>query len=194
MAVPGHRRLSGADRFTIAMVAVFMVSAFTTELYFLVHHDDIRQRTDLLAQVHEFYGKGDESYYGRGYVPLPLAFTAINIFITQPLNALLILAIVRRRKYRHPLQLAVSAYMSSLVILYLLVAHISDHQGVSDKTWSGYFIIYAMQLPWLAGYVFLVCWSFVAIVRVFKNSGLGAGAPVADEGDREPLSPRTEAG
>ncbi|MEW2354091.1 emopamil-binding family protein [Spirillospora sp. NPDC029432] len=175
MAAHGGRRLCAADRLTITMVAFFMVIAFTIELYFIVHHRDIRQRTDLFAQIYELYGRGDESYYGRGYVALPLAFTTLNVFVTQTLNALLIWAIARRRHYRHPLQLAVSAYMSAFVILYLWTAHVSGYQGMAEKTFWGYVIVYAPQLPWLAGYMFLAWRSFTVIVQNSRAAGRDVG-------------------
>ncbi|MFB4319184.1 hypothetical protein [Actinomadura sp. 21ATH] len=165
MASHGGRRPSAADRFSIAMLAFFMVIALTIELYFIVHHRDIRQRTDLVARLYELYGRGDEGYYGRGYVALPVAFTTLNVFVTQPLNALLIWATVRRRRYRHPLQLMVSAYMSAFVLLYLWVAHVSGYQGMPEKTFSGYAIVYAPQMPWLLGYAYLGRRSFTALVR-----------------------------
>ncbi|HEX2314826.1 MAG TPA: emopamil-binding family protein [Thermomonospora sp.] len=161
------RRLSREDRVSITLLLFFVLMAVTIELYFVVHHRDLPQRDDLFARLYEIYGAGDQAYYGRGDVHVPFALETINVFVTQVLNGILIWAIVRRRPYRHPLQLAVSSYVAYSVVLYFWIAHVSGYPGMPEKDWWGYLIFYAPNLPWLLGHLYLAHRSFGAIVRQF---------------------------
>jgi hypothetical protein len=50
------------------------------------------------------------------------------------LNVWLIWAIVKRRAYRHVLQLALGSYLSYSVILYWLAGHLSGYEGMRSRT------------------------------------------------------------
>jgi hypothetical protein len=160
--------LTRADRVTIGLLGFFMVMAFTIELYFILHYRDVREQTGVFARAYAIYGAGDQAYYGRGDLYVPLALETINVFFTQGLNALLIWAIVKGRAYRHPLQLVVSAYLAYSVLLYFWIAHVSDYANMPVRGAWGYFIFYVPNLPWLLAHLWMGQQSFAAILRRFR--------------------------
>jgi hypothetical protein len=162
------RPLSRADRVTIGLLGFFMVMAFTIELYFVLHYRDVREQTGVFASAYAIYGAGDEAYYGRGNIHVPLALETINVFFTQALNALLIWAIVKGRAYRHPLQLLVSSYLAYSVLLYFWIAHVSGYAAMPVRGAWGYFIFYVPNMPWLLAHLWMGQQSFAAILRRFR--------------------------
>src|ERR1700742_3545226 len=107
------------DRFTVGLLVSFVLIAATLELYFLVFHRELvaRAPTQLFARLFSIYGVADRGYYDR-VSPFALALEGINVFVMQPLCALIVYAIARGRAYRWPLQLAVGRYLSVSVVLY----------------------------------------------------------------------------
>lgn len=180
------RPLSGEDRISIAILAFFLIMAFSIELYFIINFNDITRQTDLFGQAYKLYGRGDAAYYGQGFTALPLALESTNVFAVQIFNGLLIWAIVRRRRYRYPLQLALSAYVAALVILYLWTAHVSGYAGMAERTFWNFFILYAPNMPWFVGYLFLVHRSFVPILRRFSEATPEAGSSIEGSDVRLP--------
>jgi EXPERA (EXPanded EBP superfamily) len=160
--------LSRSDRVTIGMLGFFMLMGFTIELYFILHYRNIREQTGFFARAYAIYGAGDEAYYGRGDVFVPLALETINVFFTQGVNALLIWAIAKRRAYRHPLQLTVSAYLAYSVVLYFWIQHVSGYANMPVRGAWGYFIFYVPNLPWLLAHLYMGQVSFAAIARRFR--------------------------
>jgi hypothetical protein len=161
--------VSKPDQAAIGLLLFFIVVACTTEIYFVFHYRDIREQTGLLADLYAIYGMGDETYYGRGNIYFPLAVELINCFVTQVLNALLIWAIIKGKTYRHPVQLAVSAYMSYSVVLYFLQAYVSGFEAMPEHNAWGYFIFFVPNLPWLLGNLYLATQSFQAIRSRFHE-------------------------
>ncbi len=169
-------RLSTSDRATLGMLGFFVVMAFTIELYFILHYRDVREQTGIFARAYAIYGAGDEAYYGRGDIHVPLALETINVFFTQALNALLMWGIVKRRAWRHPLQLVVSAYLTYSVVLYFWIQHVSGYANMPEKSAWAYFIFYAPNLPWLLAHLYMGEVSFRAIARRFRE-GAAAASP-----------------
>jgi cholestenol Delta-isomerase len=153
----------------VCLLVFYLALAFTFELYFVVHYRDIRQQTGFFARAYSIYGAGDQAYYGRGYVQVPLTLESINIFVTQIVNVALIWAIWKHRVFRHPLQLAVGSYMSYSVVFYFWLAFASHFDAMPHKTVWGYIIFFVPNLPWLLGYLYLAIQSFTAIVRALAR-------------------------
>ncbi|MCW2542418.1 MAG: hypothetical protein JWN95_4143 [Frankiales bacterium] len=149
----------------LALLAFFILLAFTFELYFVTFHSAIKSRTDVLARLYAFYGRGDQAYAGGANPQLPLALEWINIVITQPVNVVLIVAIVRRHWYRHLLQLVMSSYLAYSVVLYFTVGLVAQHETMPRHTASAYAIYYLPNLPWLLGPLYLGACSVRAIAR-----------------------------
>ncbi len=168
-AVEGHAKLSVSNRVTLGLLGFFVVMAFTIELYFILHYDDIRQQTGFFARAYQIYGAGDTAYYGRGDLYVPLALETINVFFTQGLNALLIWGIVKHRAWRHPLQLLVSSYLAYSVLLYFWIQHVSGYAQMPEHNAWGYFIFYVPNLPWLLAHLWMGWVSFAAIATRFRN-------------------------
>lgn len=152
--------LSRADRFTLGLLGFFVAMAFTIELYFVLHYRDIREQQHLFARAYAIYGAGDQAYFGRGDIYVPLALESFNVFFTQGLNVLLAWAIVKQRAYRHPLQLLVSSYVTYSVLLYFWVNHVSGYLNMPEKTPWAFFIFIAPNLPWLLGHAWMGWRSF----------------------------------
>ena len=168
------------DKATLAVIAFFFVIASTIELYFLVAH-----RTLVAAAPHHplawllsLYGPSDSAYFDAPS-PLALSFEGLQVAVTQPLGVVLAYAIVRRRAWRWPLQLAVGAYVTYSVVLYFLVAHVSGLAGMRDRSVATFAIFYGANLPWLVGYAWLGGDAAREIV-----ARLGGSAPAIVERDR----------
>jgi len=161
--------LSSEDKLAIGLLALFLMAACTLELYFVIHYRDINTQTDIFARAFRIYAVGDAAYYGQGNIYVPFALESINVFFTQVLNVVLIRAIVRRRAYRYPLQLAVSAYVSYSVVFYFWLAHVSGYPGMPVRGTWGFFIFVTPNLPWLLGHLYLACQAFVVIQRQFRS-------------------------
>ena len=118
--------MSRRDKATLALIGFFFVIASTIELYFLVAHGRLVAAASHhpLAWLLSLYGPSDRAYFDAPS-SLALSFEGLQVAVTQPLGAALAYAIVRRRAWRWPLQLAVGAYVTYSVILYFLVAHVS---------------------------------------------------------------------
>lgn len=161
-----HRAaLSRSDKITLALLAFFVLMAFTIELYFILHYRDIREQHHFFARAYAIYGAGDHAYYGRGDIHVPLALESLNVFFTQGLNLLLAWGIVKTRAWRHPLQLLVSSYLTYSVIFYFWVNHVSGYVNMPEKTPWAFFIFIAPNLPWLLGHAWMAWQSFVVLQR-----------------------------
>lgn len=161
------------------MLTFFIMLGFSVELYFVLFHDQmpVRARTELLARGFAWFGTADNTFYDH-VTPLAVSFEALNIFAMQPLCAALLYAIVRRRPYRWPLQLGVSAYLSVSVVLYYLVNHLSGYAGMPRHTAGAFALLYGANFPWLAVYGWLAWDAGRVIAARF------ASAPAIVERDR----------
>lgn len=173
----GGAALRAADRAIIALLAFYILFAFTVERYWLVHADELvaRSKTDLLARLFALYGSVDRAYYDQ-VSPFTRALEGINVFLTQPLNGLLIFAILRRRPYRYPLQLAVGAYLTYSVVLYFVSVHLDGYAGMGDRSPAGFALLVLPNLPWLVPPAWLAADAVRAITTRFRG-GLEAAEP-----------------
>lgn len=153
------------DRVTLGLIGFFVVMAFTIELYFILHYRDVHLQSHFFARAYGIYSAGDAAYYGRGDIYVPLALETLNVFFTQILNFVLIWGIVKRRAWRHPLQLLVSSYLTYSVVFYFWVNHVSGYINMPEKTPWAFFIFYAPNLPWLLGHAWLAWISFGVMTR-----------------------------
>ena len=150
-------RLSGRDRLIVGLLGFFVVIAFTLELYWLRHRATLvaDAETNLLARLFRIYGDCDRAYYDA-VSPLAIGLEGINVYFTQALNLLLIWAIVRRRVWRYPLQLALGAYVAYSVLLYFVTAHVAGYPNMRVRGVYGFALFYGVNLPWLVANLYLV--------------------------------------
>jgi hypothetical protein len=158
--------MSRRDRITVGLLALFGLVAVTLELYFLVHHRELvaRAPTQLFARLFSIYGVADRGYYDL-VSPLALALEGINVFLMQPLCGLVVYAIVRRRAWRWPLQLAVASYLSVSVVLYFTVAAVSGFADMAQHSGAAFALFYGANAPWLVGYGWMALDAGRAIAR-----------------------------
>ncbi len=172
--------MSRRDKATLGLLGFFFVVASTIELYFVVAHDRLVAAAahNPLAWLLSIYGPADSAYFAAPS-PLALALEGINVFVTQPVGIALAYAIVRRRAWRWPLQLAVGAYVTYSVVLYFLVAYVSGLAGMRERSVASFAIFYGANLPWLAGYAW-IAWDAARTI----GRRLGYSAPAIVERDR----------
>lgn len=164
------------DRATLWLLAFYAFIAFTLELYFIRHYRDIHQQTDIFGRLWSIYGDGDEAYFGQGNIHVPLALESLHVFLTVPLCAVLAWAIVKDRPWRHPLQLAISAYLAYSVLFYFLHAAVSGFADMPVKNLWGFFIFVVPNLPWLIGPALMATDSFGVIMSKFRDVRPAAAA------------------
>ncbi len=159
------------DRVTIGLLAFFLLAAATIELYFLVFHADLpaRTQTQLFARGFRLYSIADRGFYDP-VSPLALAFEGLNVFLMQPLCALLIYAIARDRSYRWPLQLGIGAYLAISVVLYYAIGIIGGYDAMPVRTTNAYLLFYGANLPWMLTYGWLAIDAGAVIARAFADA------------------------
>ncbi|GHF53267.1 hypothetical protein GCM10010218_38390 [Streptomyces mashuensis] len=160
---------ASGDRMVLGFLAFSLTAALTLELYFVLHAQDLDERHDLFARGFQLYGRGDRTYAGQGDVYLPFALETINLCVVQVLNCALAHAVVRRRAWRHPLQLAIGSYLSGSVVLYFWHAHAAGYPDMPHHSVGGYVLFYVPNLPWLVGNLWMAAASFRALVRSVKE-------------------------
>jgi hypothetical protein len=163
-----HARLPTGDLFAVNLLGFFILSALSIELYYILNVHTLPERMDLFAKAYALYGKADRTYDGYGDVSVALALETINVFVTQILNLILAWAIVRRKAFRYPLQLAVSAYVTYSVVFYLWLQQVSHYENMPHRTVEAFLLLLLANLPWLAGYGYLGYRSFLVILRRFS--------------------------
>ena len=164
------RRLSWHDRIILGLLCFFIAVALTVELYWIVYHNELprRSQTDFLAYLFAIYSAGDQAYY-RHVSYFALGLETINVFFTQFAHIWLIFAIVKRRPYRHALQLAISSYLAYSVVLYFWVAHLSGYENMPTKNPYAFFIFVTPNLPWLLANIYLAAHSVAVITQYFRH-------------------------
>ena len=141
------------DKATLAILAFFFSIAVTIELYFVVAHRHLVADAAAhhpLAHLLAIYGPADRAYFAAPSA-FALSLEGLNVFVTQPLGVVLAYAIVTRRAWRWPLQLAVGAYLAYSVVLYFLVAAVSGFAEMSERSAGVFAMYFGANLPWLAG-------------------------------------------
>jgi len=164
------RTLPPKDKVTLVLLAFFMSVALTLEAYWLLFHNSMEGRTDIFARLLQIYWPADRTYRIPGYSvekSFTLALESVNV-ASQALNVWLVFAILRRRYYRHPLQLALSACIGYGAFLYLYVAHLSGYAVFADRTFFSFSLFYLVNMPWLLGYGWMAGESIRAIARRFR--------------------------
>jgi EXPERA (EXPanded EBP superfamily) len=160
--------LPAKDKVIIGLILAFTAVPLTLELYWLVFNQEMESRTDLFARALALYWPADYTYRISGY-PIEKAFTlsleGVNSLLTPILSALLIWAIVARKRYRYPLQLAIATYTFYGTFLYFSVAHISGYAVFEFKSAYTYLMFYLANLPWLIGYAWIGWDAYREIVR-----------------------------
>jgi ABC-type Co2+ transport system permease subunit len=170
------RSMSRRDVATLGLLGFFFAVAMSIELYYLVAHDRLVAAAAAhhpLALLLALYAPADRAYL-EAPSPLTLALEGINVVVTQPLGGLLAFAIVRRRWWRWPLQLAIGAYVAYSVVLYFTVGALSAFAGMSQRSVGTFAMYFGANLPWLAG----AAWMSWEAARALRS------APAFVERDR----------
>jgi hypothetical protein len=153
------------DRVIVGLLVFFILIAVTLELYWLIFHDSMLQRTDIFAKLLSIYWPCDRTYRDPG-MDNAIAFTmgveSLNVLM-KPLDVLLIWAIVKRKPWRHSLQLPLAMCLAYGTILYYYVAHLSGYLVFTVHAPYVYWMFYGINAPWLIGYGYLVYDSCRAI-------------------------------
>jgi cholestenol delta-isomerase len=163
------RTLSIKDRLTIGLLAYFMLVASVLELWWVLHSPAEKAALrghSVIGRVWELYGACDRGYFDA---PSPLAWflETVNVCFTQPLNLLLIYAIVRAKPYRWTLQLAMTSYYCFALILYFAVAHLSGYAMMRERSPYTFFLFYGSNGPWLLSHLWLWWEAARAVTRRF---------------------------
>jgi hypothetical protein len=149
----------------------FILIAVTIEAYWLIFHDSMELRHDVIAKILAMYWPADYRYRISGYgadKTFPLALESFNTVVTQWFNALLIYAIVKRRSYRHVLQLTVATLTAYGTFLYYYAAHLSGYSVFAYHGTYPFLMFYLANAPWFVGYLYLAYVSFRSIAATLK--------------------------
>lgn len=160
------------DRWVIAGLTFFIVSAFVIELPWFILSAELGQRSDIFGQIWAVYGRADRGYYDL-VTPYERGIESFHVFLTQWLHLLLLASILWRRPYRYPLQLAVGAYVCYSTALYLVAKHATGYALMPEHDLPAYLILYGANLPWLVGNFLIAFDAAVAIRRMFMVSAPG---------------------
>ena len=160
--------MSGRDRAIVAMLLCFSLFNVTLDLYFVWHPGRLPSMvaTDWAAWLWSLYADADRLWI---VAPWSLAQEALNVYVTTFVNIWLVYAIVKRRPWRHALQLTLGAYLSYSVVLYFLAGHVSGYAGMRERTLPLLAFFYGVTLPWLLAYAFMAWDSFRAITSRFAR-------------------------
>jgi len=160
--------LPAKDKVIIGLIVAFTAVALTLELYWVIFNQEMESRSDLFARALAIYWPADYTYRVPGY-PIEKAFTLslerVNSLLTPILSALLIWAILTRKRYRYPLQLTIATYTCYGTFLYFSVAHISGYAVFEYESAYTYLMFYLTNLPWLVGYGWIGWDAYREIVR-----------------------------
>ena len=148
--------MSRRDRLILAFLAFALAVAWSLELYWYNHRDELVERssTELFAWLFKVYGDADRAYYDH-VTPMSVGQEWINIFVTQLVNLWLMAAIIARRRYRPVLQLLLGSYVAYSVVLYFAAAHLTGYPDMRTRSAWTFGLFYGANLPWLVGYAYL---------------------------------------
>ena len=167
-AVDAGVQLRVEDKVVICLIVFFTAVALTLELYWLTFNQAMENRTDWLARALALYWPADSTYRvpGRSVAKsFTLALEGVNTFITPCLSFVLVWGILKRRPFRHALQLTISTYTLYSVLLYYLVAHISGYAVFENKDAATFLLFYLLNAPWFVGYAWMGWNAFQALAR-----------------------------
>lgn len=166
-------RLAAKDKWTIGLLVFFAVIAWTLEAYWVINNDSMEARHDLFARALAIYWPADRTYRVAGHdvaKSFTLALESINTFVTQAVQLWLIWAIVRRKHYRHVLQLVVATYTFYGTVLYYYVAHLSGYAVFEYRGVGPFALFYGVNAPWLLAYAWLMYESMRALSAATRRS------------------------
>jgi hypothetical protein len=154
------------DRAIIAMLAFFSVFNVTLDLALVRRGRALPELVgrDWAADLWSFYAGADRFWVAA---PWSLAQEWFNVYVTTLVSLVLIAGIVRHARWRHPLQLALGAYLSYSCLQYFLVGHLSGYEGMREHTALAFVLFYGLTVPWLAAHAWMAWDSFVVIARRF---------------------------
>jgi EXPERA (EXPanded EBP superfamily) len=165
--------LPAKDKVVIALIVFFSSVALTLEAYWLIFHNEMESRTDLLAWLLSIYWPADYTYRVPGY-PIEKCFIlvaeTVNTLVTPVLSFLLIWGILKRKPWRYPLQLTIGTYTFYGTFLYYAIAHVSGYVVFAYKSPYTYLMFYLVNLPWFACYAWMAWDAFREIVKQNKRA------------------------
>lgn len=164
------KSLTARDKGIVALLAFFLLAAFSLELYWIIHADSLVARSphEWIAYLYSIYGEADRAYYDA-VTPFTLGLETVNVFVTQLLNLWLIWAILQNKPYRYALQLTLGSYLTYSVMLYFWVFHLSGYVDMKQQTPYAFFLLIVPNLPWLLGYFYLAWDAFRTIAATGHN-------------------------
>jgi hypothetical protein len=168
----GAKPLTPRDRLIIFLILFFAAIAFTLEAYWLIFNQVMENRSDIVARILALYWPADDSFRIPGYPTaksFTLALEGVNTLVTPLLSFALIRAIIKRKPYRYPLQLAIATYTFYGTFLYYLVAHISGYAAFAYQGAYPYLLFYLSNLPWFAAYGWMGWDAYREIVERYKS-------------------------
>jgi len=166
--VDAGMQLGVRDKVVICLVVFYSAIALTFELYWLIFNQVMENRSDLMARAFVLYWPADSTYRVPGLSvakSFTLALEGVNTFITPCLSFVLVWGILKRRPFRHALQLTISTYTLYSVLLYYLVAHISGYAVFENKDAATFLLFYLLNAPWFVGYAWMGWDAFRALAR-----------------------------
>lgn len=156
------------DKVTIGLIFFFALIAFTLEAYFLMFNQSLEQRSDVFVKMLSLYWPADYTYRIPGW-PIEKCFTialeTVNTCVTQIASFFLVRAIVKRKPYRHAMQLTIAVYTFYGTFLYYFVAHLSGYRIFENHGTYPFLMFYLANLPWFVAYLWMAVVSFRAIVK-----------------------------
>jgi hypothetical protein len=174
-AVPARsdaESLPARDKFIIGFL-VFCMLVAPLELYWIIFRAEVAGRTDVMARLLSIYWPADRTYRD-GILDNAQAFTlsleSVNACFSQFLNVALVWAILKRKQWRHSLQLTLSTYTFYGTFLYFYVAHLSGYTVMAQHTTGNFLLFYITNLPWFFGYAYMMYDSIVAINKRFRGA------------------------
>jgi hypothetical protein len=164
--------LPTSDKVTIGLIFFFALVAFTVEAYFLMFNQTLEQRSDVFVKLLSFYWPADYTYKISGW-PIEKCFTvaleSVNTCVTQIASFFLVRAILKRKPYRHAMQLTIAVYTFYGTFLYYFVAHLSGYKIFENHGTYPFLMFYLANLPWFVAYLWMAVVSFRAIVKTSAN-------------------------
>jgi hypothetical protein len=169
--------LSVKDKVTIGLIGFFVLIAWTLEAYWLVHNNDMEAHNDILQKALALYWPADRTYRVPGHdtaKSFTLALESVNVCVTQLLQIWLVLAIVRKRHYRHVLQLVLATYTWYGTFLYYYVAQISGFAVFEYRGTYPFVMFYACNAPWFIAYAWMAYESIRELGARMRTAGAAA--------------------
>jgi hypothetical protein len=168
--------LSVKDKVTIGLIGFFILVAWTLEAYWLLHNNDMEAHNDIFQKGLALYWPADRTYRVPGHdtaKSFTLALESVNVCVTQLLSIWLLFAIVRRRHYRHVLQLVLATYTWYGTFLYYYVAQISGFAIFEYRGTYPFVMFYVCNAPWFIGYAWMAYESVRAISARLRAGAAG---------------------